>query len=221
MVVVELTLALSAGVLTAFSPCGVPFLPNIVSLFLLRNPRRLHGGLGTAAFGLGILALLLPLAALGISASAFLTPYIGQFVLVSGIATLVIAIGYWRGRSLPIRGLRLDPASSGYGALFAMGAAYIVAAIGCTPALFLGVTAAAVATGSVAGSTVVLLAFVASAVAPILLLALFAAEYGETYRETILRLLRPIQRASVFLMFGLGVYLILFFILYTFFGLPV
>lgn len=221
MVLVEFSFAVSAGILTAFSPCGVPFLPNIVSFYLVQDQRRLHGGLSSAAFALGLLAFLLPLTALALSASAVLAPYIGEFVLASGIVTLVMALAYWRGRSLPIPGVRLDPSSSGYGALFAMGAAYIVAAVGCTPGLFLGVASTAVATRSASASALILLGFVASAVVPTLLLSLFAAEYRETYRETINRLLGPLKKASLVVMFGLGMYLIGFYLLYNFLGFPV
>lgn len=221
MVVVELSFAVSAGVLTAFSPCGVPFLPNLVSFFVMQDRRRLHGGLGSAAFALGLLALLIPLVVVALTASAVLRPYLGQFVLVSGIVTLLMAVAYWKGRSLPIPGLRLDPATSGYRSLFAMGGAYIVAAVGCTPGIFLGVASTAVAAGSLASSAAVLLAFLASVMVPTLILSLVASEYRDAYRERIRRLIGPIQKASLAIMFGLGIYLLVFYVLFTFYGLPV
>lgn len=221
MVIVELSFAVSAGVLTAFSPCGVPFLPSLVSFFVMQDRQRLHGGLGSAAFALGLVALLVPLIVVALVASAVLTPYLGQFVLVSGIVTLIMAVAYWKGRALPIPGLRLDPNASGYRALFAMGGAYIVAAVGCTPGIFLGVASAAVATGSLAGSALVLMGFSVSVVVPTLLLSLAASEYRDAYRERIRRLMGPIRKASLAIMFGLGGYLLLFYVLFTFYGLPV
>jgi cytochrome c biogenesis protein CcdA len=216
VVLVEVSFAVTAGVLTAFSPCGVPFLPNLVSFYLADDGGRLRGGPGTAAFTLGLLAFLIPLAVLAVILSAVLKQYTALFVLGGGITILVLAVASYLCKPLLyVPGIRLTSPSRGYGGLFVMGLTYIAASVGCTPALFFGVTATAVATGSPGSSSVVVLAFMISVAVPTLLLSLLAAEYRESYRETIRRLMGPIKKASTALMVGMGAYLVLFYILYT------
>jgi cytochrome c biogenesis protein CcdA len=215
LVLVEVSFAVSAGVLTALSPCGVPFLPSLVSLYLADDGGRLRGGPGGAAFTLGLLTFLIPLAILAILLSALLRQYTAFLVLGGGIAILLLAGASLLGRPLLyLPGIRLASTSRGYGGLFVMGVTYVAASVGCTPALLFGVAASAVATGSLASSSIVLLAFIVSVAVPTLLLSLLAAEYRETYRERIRRLMGPIKRASTVLTVGMGAYLILFYILF-------
>lgn len=221
MVAVELSFAVSAGILTAFSPCGVPFLPSLVSYYLKDEKGRIHGGVGSASFATGLLILLMPLVLLAFFAATLLASYTAYFVLASGVITLVLAVAMWKEIPLfPRLGVRLKSDASGYKPLFVMGFAYIAASVGCTPALFFGVAATAIAAGSLTNSTLILLAFVVSVVVPTLLLSLVAAEYRQTYAEKIGRLIGPIKKISVALMFGMGSYLIVFYILYTYAGLP-
>ncbi len=218
----ELSLAISSGILTAFSPCAVPFLPNLVAFYLRDENGGVGGGKGSAAFALGLLILLLPLVLLALAASTLLVDYTALFVLASGVVTLLLAFGAWKGIPLlPRWSMRVSPQASGYRPLFVMGSAYVAAAVGCAPALTLGVTATAVAAGSLADSTLILLAFVISVVAPTLVLSILAAEYRETYADKLRRLMAPLKKASVGLMFGMGVYLIVFYVLYVYAGLPV
>lgn len=193
-----------------------------MGLFLSDGKGEVRGGLGVTVFSSGLLVFLVPLVILALFASTILTTYLGQFVLVSGIVTLLLAFATLRGWTLVrLPGVRVDPGSSGYRALFVMGAAYIVAAVGCTPGIFVGVTATAVSMGSTTGSGLVLTAFVASILVPTFLLSLFAHEYRDTYGTTIRRLMEPLKRASLVLMFAMGAYLIVFYVLFTFYGLPV
>ncbi len=222
LVVVELSFAVSAGILTAFSPCGVPFLPGLVSYYLKDENRQLQGGVGSAVFALGLLILLLPLVVLAVLATSLLADYTAHLVLAGGLITLALAVGMWKGIYLfPRFGVRVKGETSGYKPLFAMGFAYIGASVGCTPALFFGVTATAVATASLGDSTLILLAFVISVVVPTLLLSLLTSEYRLTYAKRIKRLITPIKKVSVALTFGMGFYLIIFYLLYVFLEVPV
>ncbi|MFQ5838966.1 MAG: cytochrome c biogenesis CcdA family protein [Thermoplasmata archaeon] len=216
LVAVEISFAVSAGVLTAFSPCGVPFLPNLVSFYLTDESGRLRGGPGSAAFALGLLTFLIPLAVFAALLSTVLAQYTAFFVLGGGITVIILALASYAGRPLVyFPGIRLRSRSSGYSGLFVMGITYTAASVGCTPALFFGVAATAVASASLASSTLILLAFTISVAVPTILLSLLASEYRETYQEKIRRLMGPLKKASTALMVGMGAYLILFYILYT------
>ncbi len=218
----ELTLAVSSGVLTAFSPCAVPFLPNLVAYYLRDEHGRVEGGRGSATFALGLLIVLLPLVGVSAAASSILANFTALFVLAAGIVTLILAVGTWREIPLlPSWGMRVAPGATGYRPLFVMGSGYVAAAVGCTPALTFGVAAAAIALGTAAETALVLLAFVVSIVVPTAILSLLAAEYREVYAETMRRWMPAIKRASVVLMFGMGIYLIVFYFLYVYVGLPV
>ncbi len=216
LVVVELSFAVSAGVPTAFSPCGVPFLPSLVSFYLAEDEEKLRGGPGSAAFALGLLAFLLPLSALAIVLSSLLAQYTACFVLGEGVTVLLIALASYAGKPLVyVPRFRLKPGRSGFSDLFVMGTTYVAASVGCTLTLLLGVAASAAATASLANSSLILLAFVASVVIPTTLLSFLAAEYRETYRERIRRLMGPLKKASLALMLGMGANLIAFYFRYT------
>ncbi len=221
MVVVELTFAISSGILTAFSPCAVPFLPSLVSYYLKDEGGRLQGGKGSATFTLGLLLLLIPLVLGAIFAAALLSSYTAHFVLVGGLITLAMAFATWKGIPLfPRLGLRVNAEESRYRHLFLLGFAYIGAAVGCTPALTFGVAATAIGAGTVADSALIMMVFVISIVIPTILLSLIASEYKQTYAERIRSLIGPIKKVSLGLMFGMGVYLIIFYVLYTYAGVP-
>lgn len=212
-----MSFAFTAGVLTAFSPCGVPFLPNLVFFYLADDGRRLKGGLGSSVFALGLLTFLIPVAILATVLSTLLAQYTAYLVLAGGIIVLVLALASLAGRPLvSLPGIRVRPGASGYSGLFVIGFTYVAAAVGCVPVLLFGVAATAIAAGSAGSSAVIMLVFIISVVLPTVLLSILASQYRETYNEKITRLMGPLKKVSTAVMLGMGVYLIAFYFLYTF-----
>lgn len=212
-----MSFAFTAGVLTAFSPCGVPFLPNLVFFYLTDDGRRLDGRVGSTVFALGLLTFLIPVAVLAAVLSTVLAQYTAYLVLIGGIIVLTLALASLAGRpiiSLP--GIRVRPGASGYTGLFVIGFTYIAAAVGCAPVLLFGVAATAIAAGSAGSSTLIMLVFIISVILPTVLLSILAAQYRETYSEKITQLMGPLKKISTAVMLGMGVYLIVFYFLYTF-----
>lgn len=212
-----MSFAFTAGVLTAFSPCGVPFLPNLVFFYLTDDGRRLNGGVGSTVFALGLLVFLIPVAILAAALSTLLAQYTAYLVLVGGIIVLTLALTSLAGRPLvSLPGIRVRPGASGYTGLFVIGFAYIAAAVGCAPVLLFAVATTAVAAGSVGSTTLIMLVFIISAVLPTVLLSILASQYRETFQARITKLMGPLKKVSAVVMVGMGVYLIVFYFLFTF-----
>ena len=212
-----MSFAFTAGVLTAFSPCGVPFLPNLVFFYLADDGRRLNGGVGSTVFALGLLVFLIPVAILAAALSTLLAEYTAYLVLVGGIIVLTLALASLAGRPLvSLPGIRVRPGATGYSGLFVIGFAYVAAAVGCAPVLLFGVATTAVAAGSVGSATLIMLVFIVSAVLPTVFLSILASQYRETFQARITKLMGPLKKVSAGLMVGMGVYLIVYYFLFTF-----
>ncbi|MFQ5919069.1 MAG: cytochrome c biogenesis protein CcdA [Thermoplasmata archaeon] len=211
-----MSFAFTAGVLTAFSPCGVPFLPNLVLFYLADDGRRLNGSVGSSVFALGLLVFLIPVAILAAALSEVLAQYTAFLVLGGGIVVLTLALASLAGRPLiSLPGIRVRPGATGYTGLFVIGFTYIAAAVGCAPVLLFGVAATAVAAGSAGNASLIMLVFIISAVIPTVLLSILASQYRDTFQARVTKLMGPLKKATAILMVGMGAYLIVFYFLYT------
>lgn len=147
-----LAFALSAGLVTAFNPCGVAMLPAFLSMLLTRGgltPGRwtmgIRAGLGMTA-GFVILFGLAGLAVAGLGQALFvLAPVTSLIVSLSFVA---MAIQLWRGRPIRLPGMArlehgvlqwLRPAVQG--SFFVYGISYGLVSLTCSLPVFLAVAA--------------------------------------------------------------------------------
>ncbi len=214
---VDLVFAAAAGVLTASSPCGVPFLPVLWVQQSRRAARGPRPALVLGEFLLGAGLFIVPFGTLASLAAAAVRPLAPSLVLLSGFVVLGIAILNWKGGSFlrnplgflrRLAGPRAEPA--------AMGFAYAMGAVGCTSPIFLAVLLFAVSSSQ----PVLLLAFTLSFLLPLALLATLAREFGDAFRDTMRRHAYLLERGMQVFLFGLGLYLIAFFFAGPFLGLP-
>ncbi|TDB74439.1 cytochrome c biogenesis protein CcdA [Actinomadura sp. KC216] len=147
----EISLALAAGLVAAFNPCGFALLPSYLTLLIagpggggvwraLRLSAAMTAGFVTVfgVFGLLISAL-----------TASIHQYLPWLTIVVGV--VLVALGGWlvTGRELLLRLPRLQAGglSGSLAGLYGYGASYAVASLSCTIAPFLAVT------GLVSGGT--------------------------------------------------------------------
>lgn len=213
-----LTLALVAGAVAAFNPCGFALLPAYLSLLVASAPEQAgrteqlaaigRAGRFTAGMTTGFVAVF---GAFGLAAAPFAFALQRSLpVLTVVVGAVLVASGAWllAGRSLTFpRLLRWGRAPGrGWGSQIGYGATFALASLSCTAGPFLAVTAGTVSSG---GPVAALFAYVAyglgmGAVVGVLALASATASVGLTVR---LRRAAPvIARASGLLLMLAGLY---------------
>ncbi|MFI0425240.1 cytochrome c biogenesis CcdA family protein [Spongiactinospora sp. 9N601] len=164
-----LALALAAGLVAAFNPCGFALLPAYLTMLIVDD--RPDGG--ALAGGPVVRALLLGAAMTAGFVTVFglfglvVTPLavsVGQYLpwvtILIGVALCGLGVWLLTGRELLVRTPRLAtgrPIAS-FASLYGYGLSYAVASLSCTIGPFLAVTSASLATDGIVGG---LLAFVA------------------------------------------------------------
>ncbi|MES9538666.1 cytochrome c biogenesis protein CcdA [Actinomadura sp. NPDC000600] len=206
----EISLALAAGSVAAFNPCGFALLPSYLTLLVaapgaggVRRALRLSVAM-TAGFVtvFGAFGLLISVAATSIQ------QYLPWFTIVVGVA--LVALGAWlaAGRELLLRlpRLRVGGLSGSLAGLYGYGVSYAVASLSCTIAPFLAVTGlVSGGTGAVAG----LAAFAAYGVGMGLvvgLLSMLVALARDAAVARTRRILPHVSRASGVLLVVAGLY---------------
>ena len=205
----SILLAVVAGLGTVVSPCGLPFIPVILTYYL-GDKRSTLGGIVGGAFVVGGLVTFAVPFGLIITALDFwatppsVTPWFegiaGALLLVFGLLTVLDI-------HIPIFSPTLaSPEGKGYRTLYALGLLYGMASIGCTIWPFMGVVF--VASFSPLFGLVVYTTYVATIAAPVLIMAFFAAEARELLVGKIARYERWIRMAGGIALLGAGLYLI-------------
>lgn len=138
----DITLALAAGLLAAFNPCGFALLPSFLVLIVsgpggvlraLRLSAAMTAGFVTVFGVAGVLIGLL---------TAPIQEHLPWVTVVIGVILLVLGVRLVSGRELQVPLPRLSaggPAGSLLG-LYGYGASYAIASLSCTIAPFLAVT---------------------------------------------------------------------------------
>ncbi|MBC6459438.1 cytochrome c biogenesis CcdA family protein [Actinomadura sp. HBU206391] len=206
----EIPLALAAGLVAAFNPCGFALLPSYLALLVadpgaggvwraLRLSTLMTAGFVTVfgVFGFVVSAL---------TASAH--EYLPWMTVVVGIALTALGARLLTGRELllPLPRLRTGGPSGSLAALYGYGASYAVASLSCTVAPFLAVTGIASGSGNVLDG---LSAFVAYGVGMGLvvgLLSMMVALARQAAVARLRRLLPHVSRVSGALLFVAGIY---------------
>ncbi|TMR11136.1 cytochrome c biogenesis protein CcdA [Nonomuraea turkmeniaca] len=167
-----LALALTAGLVAAFNPCGFALLPAYLTMLIADDRPTGDGGVRTR--GPLARALLLGAAMTAGFVTVFgvfglvVTPLavsVGQYLpwvtILIGVALAGLGLWLLTGRELLIRTPRLAtgrPIAS-FPSLYGYGLSYAVASLSCTIGPFLAVTSASLAAGGILGGLMVFVAY--------------------------------------------------------------
>ncbi|GAA2094565.1 cytochrome c biogenesis CcdA family protein [Actinomadura alba] len=206
----EIALALAAGLVAAFNPCGFALLPSYLVL-LVADP-----GAGGVWRALRLSALMTAgfvtvFGLFGLVVSALTTSihaYLPWMTVVVGIALTVLGGRLLAGHELVLRLplLRTGGPSGSPAALYGYGASYAVASLSCTVAPFLAVTGIVSGTGNPLAGLSAFVAYGAGMGLVVGLLSMMVALAREAAVARARRLLPHVSRASGALLVVAGVY---------------
>ncbi|MEU3148720.1 MULTISPECIES: cytochrome c biogenesis CcdA family protein [unclassified Streptomyces] len=213
-------LALTAGMLAAFNPCGFAMLPAYLTLFISGSPDRTtaearrRGALSRAlvataamtsgfTFVFGAFALLVSPLALSVER------WLPWATVAIGI--VLLALGAWllAGRDLNIRLPKLQPTGRPADSARSMalyGISYAIASLSCTIGPFLALTTTAFRTGSLPGVVGVFLAYAAGMGTVVGALTLTVALSRQAALARIRRVMPYVSRTSGALLLLAGAY---------------
>ncbi|WP_061298350.1 cytochrome c biogenesis CcdA family protein [Herbidospora cretacea] len=204
----DVALALAAGLVAAFNPCGFAMLPSFLALLVsgpggvplaLRLSAAMTAGFVTVfgIFGVVISVVTAPIQA-----------HLPWVTVVTGGVLMILGVWLASGRELLLRIPRLQVGgpSGSFLALYGYGASYAVASLSCTIAPFLAVTGLVSGAGDVAGGLVAFVAYGVGMGLVVGLLALLVALAQEAAVRRTRAVLPYVSRASgVFLLLA-GLY---------------
>jgi cytochrome c biogenesis protein CcdA len=213
-------LALTAGVLAAFNPCGFALLPAYLTVIVTGSAEqgitRIAALRRATSFALGMtlgfasvftgFGLLFVLATSGLQGR--ILPYLTYLTIVIGLGLIVLGIRMASGHEVGLPGLRVRgraPAAT-FGSQTAYGAAFALASMSCAIGPFLAIVAGALRAN---GPVATVLPFVLYSVGmgtSILVVSISAALAGSTLVAALRRRTPAIMRAAGWLMIVAGLY---------------
>jgi cytochrome c biogenesis protein CcdA len=217
-------LALTAGMLAAFNPCGFALLPAYLTLIVtgsaeegVTRPTALRRATG---FGLAMtlgfagvftaFGLLFVLATAGLQGSVL--PYLAYVTVAIGIALVALGVRMAAGHEINVPGLRIKghaPAAT-FGSQTVYGASFALASMSCTIGPFLAIVSTAInAPGPVAKTTPFLIYAIGMGTS-ILAISIVAALAGSTVVAGLRRRTPAIMRGAGWLMIVAGIYATLY-----------
>ncbi|MFB4314614.1 cytochrome c biogenesis CcdA family protein [Actinomadura sp. 21ATH] len=202
-------LALAAGLVAAFNPCGFALLPSYLALLIagpggvwraLRLAAAMTAGFVTVFGAFGVVISL---------ATAPIQEHLPWATIIIGAALLVLGGWLLSGRELLVRVPRLNaggPAGS-FAALYGYGASYAVASLSCTIAPFLAVTGLVSGGGGVLRGMAAFVAYALGMGLVVGLLSMLVALTREGAVHRMRRVLPHVSRASGGLLVLAGLYI--------------
>ncbi|MCY3926294.1 MAG: cytochrome c biogenesis CcdA family protein [bacterium] len=216
------SLALSAGFISAFNPCGFAMMPAYLSYFLgIEGDKRLSPaqsvlrGLGvglTLCCGfMAVFAAIGALAATVLSRSA-IESRVAWVTFVLGILMGAVGIAMLWGFEPKLRLPRLQRGgeSRGLGSIFLFGASYAVVSLGCTMPVFFGTVVSAFTSRDFFDGLLVFLAYGGGLCAVIMLLTLAMAVARTEVIAKMRRILPHVNRISGCFLVVVGGFLALY-----------
>ncbi|KAB2339817.1 cytochrome c biogenesis CcdA family protein [Actinomadura rudentiformis] len=207
------SLALAAGLVAAFNPCGFALLPSYLALLVAApgaggvwRALRLSAGM-TAGFVtvFGAFGLVISVATTSIQ------EYLPWATIVIGLALTVTGVWLLTGRELLVRLPRLNVGGGPSGSLLALygyGASYAIASLSCTVAPFLAVTGLVSGTGGIVEGLAAFVAYGVGMGLVVGLLAMMVALARDAAVTRLRRLLPYVSRVSGGLLLPAGVYIV-------------
>lgn len=207
-------LALAAGMVAAFNPCGFAMLPAYLTLVVDRAGSGQRAAVGcalaaTAVMALGFLTVFGLFGLLTVSVASTVQRYLPYVTVLVGVA--LVALGGWllSGRDLAVRPLpgasRWAP-GRGLGSMYGYGVGYAIASLSCTVGPFLAVTGSSLQRGSAPGTVVVYAAYAAGIALVVGVLAVAVALASSAVVDRMRRVLPHVNRISGAIMVAVGLY---------------
>jgi cytochrome c biogenesis protein CcdA len=208
-------LAFAAGLVAALNPCGFAMLPAYLVLVVRGENAAGLTSVGralaaTVGMALGFLTVFGVFGALTVSAATTVQHYLPYVTVLIGV--VLVALGVWLlcGRELTL----LIPKQLGgqraptvrLGSMYGYGLSYAVASLSCTVGPFLAVTAAGFRGGSILGSVLIYLAYVAGLTLVVGVLAIAAACASSALADRMRRILPFVNRIGGALLVVVGLY---------------
>ncbi|KQU69682.1 hypothetical protein ASC58_20265 [Phycicoccus sp. Root101] len=197
-------LAVTAGMLAAFNPCGFALLPGYLALFVGQPPSR--SGVVARALVVGVsvtVGFVAVFGAVGVGISALsltLGPWLFVATLVAGAALLVVGVLLLLGHDVTVRTPRARSRVDGsVRGMVAYGVVYATVSLSCTLPVFLSAVASVFTSGAGASFVVGVSAAVAYALAMGLVMTVLAVVVGLLGRAAMARArpwTRHVGRAS-------------------------
>ncbi|MEV0589919.1 cytochrome c biogenesis CcdA family protein [Nonomuraea cavernae] len=210
-----LALALTAGTVAAFNPCGFAMLPAYLTL-LINDEQAARPGpvvralILSAAMTAGFVTVFglfgLAVTALAVSVGGYL-PWATMI-----IGAILVGLGIWSlsGRELLLRlpGLKTGRPTSSPWSLYGYGLSYAVASLSCTVGPFLAVTSASLSGGGLLGGVVAFSTYALGMGLVIAVLSLAVALARAAVVARLRRLLPYVSRAGGALLMLAGLYVL-------------
>lgn len=211
-----LGLALAAGMVAAFNPCGFAMLPAYLTLVIHREGGGQWAAVAralaaTGAMALGFLTVFGAFGLLTVSVASTVQQRLPYVTVAVGVA--LAGAGFWllAGRTLP--GLSWSPLqragrapTARLGSMFGYGVGYAIASLSCTIGPFLAVTGSSLRGGSAAQVVLVYAAYAAGIALVVGVLAVAVALASSTLIERMRRILPYVNRISGAVLVLVGVY---------------
>ncbi|WP_291383498.1 cytochrome c biogenesis protein CcdA [Demequina sp.] len=209
-----MTLAVSAGAIAAFNPCGFALLPTYLALFIgERGDRRAAVGRAVVVGGSITLGFIAVFGVAGVAVTALsvaLGPWLSTVTLVSGVLLVAIGVALLSGRdlSLPIPRARLRVDGTPRG-MVVYGVVYATVSLSCTlPVFVAAVVSAFTVTGSTGAGILALLGYAVGMGAVMAVLALVAALVGNAATRKSTAVLPHLPRISGAFLLVAGAYVV-------------
>lgn len=209
-----LTLAVSAGAIAAFNPCGFALLPTYLALFVgERRDRRAAVGRAVAVGAAMTAGFVAVFGAAGVAVTALsvaLGPWLSFVTLASGVLLVVIGVALLAGRDpslrIPRARLKVDGTPRG---MVAYGVVYATVYLSCTlPVFVAAVVSAFTVTGSAGAGVLALLGYAVGMGAVMAVLALVAALFGAAAARRATAVLPHLPRISGAFLLVAGAYVV-------------
>ena len=212
-----LALALTAGVIVAFNPCGFAMLPAYMGYFVgnstAEGERPLAYRLVRAAKVAAVVTLgfVTVYGTLGLLASQLLSgikEVVPVVSIVVGIALAILGFTMTRGYEPKLSFLKVGAIDQGTGlrSLYVFGISYAVVSLSCGFAGFSGVVVSTLRDGSIFGAAATYLTFSAGMGLVLMVLTLAAALAQQTVARSMKRVLPYVNRVSGLFLMVAGAY---------------
>lgn len=209
-----LGLALAAGMVAAFNPCGFAMLPAYLALVVHGESGGKPGAVwralvASAAMALGFLAVFTLFGLLTVAVAATVQRFLPYATVLVGIALTALGVWLLCGREPP--GLALGRAggwapTKRLGSMFGYGVSYALASLSCTAGPFLAVTASSLRSSSPVSTVAVHAAYAAGIALVVSVLAVAVALASGAVIERMRRVLPAVNRLSGAIMVLVGLY---------------
>ncbi len=212
-----LTLAVSAGALAAFNPCGFALLPAYLTLFLGENRARGTATARALAVGLAVTTgFVLVFGTVGLAVTALsvrLGDWLSFVTMGSGALLVVTGVYLLTGRDaslrIPAARLRIDGSARG---MVAYGVVYATVSLSCTLPIFLAAVVSSFTLadggGSFATGVVALLGYALGMGAVLFALALLTALFGDSVTKRARSFTPHMKRVSAVFLLVAGGYVV-------------